>query len=59
MKKQVGLFVNALWDMLGLRTSTYNDEIKIWIKAQDHGGLQHVSNDTFNCFKAIEVVTYQ
>ena len=59
------LFINALWDMIGEdchsveATSTYNDYVKIWIKAQDRGGLQHVSNDTFNCFKAIEVVTYQ
>lgn len=59
------LFINALWDMIGEdcysveATSTYNDYVKIWIKAQDRGGLQHVSNDTFNCFKAIEVITYQ
>ena len=59
------LFINALWDMLGEdcnsveAISTYNDYVKIWIKAQDRGGLQHVSNDTFNCFKAVEVVTYQ
>ena len=58
------LFINTLWDMIGEdchsveATSTYNDYVKIWIKAQDRGGLQHVSNDTFNCFKAI-VVTYQ
>ena len=59
------VFIYALWDMIGEdchsveATSTYNDYVKIWIKAQDRGGLQHVSNDTFNCFKTIEVVTYQ
>ena len=31
----------------------------MWTKAQDCGGLRHVSNDTFDCFKAIEVITYQ
>lgn len=59
------VFVDALWDMLGEdcnsveATSSYNDYVKLWTKAQDRGGLRHVSNDTFNCFKAIEVVTYQ
>lgn len=59
------LFVDALWDMAGEdcnsveAISSYNDYVKLWIKAQDRGGLIHVSNDTFNCFKAIEVVTYQ
>lgn len=59
------VFTNVLWDMLGEdcnsveATSTYNDYVKVWTKAQDRGGLTHVSNDTFNCFKAIEVITYQ
>ena len=63
--KDSKVFVNALWDMLGEdcssveAVSTYNDYIKVWTKAQDRGGLRHVSNDTFNCFKAIEFVTYQ
>ena len=28
-------------------------------KTNDRGGLKHVSLDTFNCFKAIELVTYR
>ena len=37
--------------------STYMNYIKVWIKMNHHGGLMHVSLDTFSCFKAIEMVT--
>ena len=33
--------------------------VKTWTKTNDRGGLKHVSLDTFNCFKAIELVTYR
>ena len=36
---------------------SYNDYVKVWTRTQDCGGLKHVSSDTFNCFKAIEVFT--
>ena len=39
-------------------TLLYYDYVKVWTRTQDRGGLKHVSSDTFNCFKAIEVVTY-
>ena len=57
-------FAAALWEMLGedcssiKSTSSYYDYVKVWTRTQDRGGLKHVSSDTFNCFKAIEVVTY-
>ena len=34
------------------------DYVKVWTKTNDRGGLMHVSLDTFHCFKAIEMVTY-
>ena len=34
------------------------DYVKVWMKTNDRGGLMHVSLDTFRCFKAIEMVTY-
>ena len=34
------------------------DYVKVWTKTNDRGGLMHVSLDTFRCFKAIEMVTY-
>ena len=57
-------FVDILIDMLGEdhasteSHSTYMDYIKVWTKTNDRGGLMHVSLDTFRCFKAIEIVTY-
>ena len=33
--------------------------VKVWIDTTDHGGLKHVSEDTFRCFKALELVTYE
>ena len=57
--------VAALWEMLGENCSSvnalcsFNDYVKIWTKTNDRGGLKHVSLDTFNCFKAIELVTYR
>ena len=32
--------------------------VKVWIEINDRGGLTFVSLDTFHCFKAIEMVTY-
>ena len=46
------LFINALWRL------SHNEHVKIWIKAKIVEGYKHISNDTFNCFKAIEVLTY-
>lgn len=57
-------FVDILNDMLGEdqvsieANTTYMDYIKVWTKINDRGGLIHVSLDTFRCFKAIEIVTY-
>lgn len=39
-------------------TALYYDYVKVWMRRQDRGSLKHVSNDTFNCFKVLEVVTY-
>ena len=57
-------FVDALNDMLGEDPvsieahSTYMDYVKVWTTTNDRGGLMHVSLDTFRCFRAIEMVTY-
>ena len=41
-------------------TSTYLDYVKTWTHANDSlGGLWHVSNDTYKCFLAIEMITYK
>ena len=34
------------------------DYVKVWTKTNGHGGLMHVSLDTFCCFKSIEIITY-
>ena len=59
------IFVGALLDMLGDDpssniecTSSYAEYISVWIQCTDHGGLKHVSLDTFTCFKFIEIMTY-
>ena len=57
--------VSALWEILGedctnVNTlSSFDDYVKTWISSNDRGGLKHVSLDTFNCFKAIELITYK
>ena len=57
-------FVHTLNDMLGEDPvsieahSTYMDYVTVWTKINDRGGLMHVSLNTFHCFKAIEMVTY-
>ena len=57
--------VSALWEMLGEDCTSVNtlcsfdDYVKTWISSNNHGGLKHVSLDTFNCFKAIELITYK
>ena len=38
---------------------SYFEYVKIWLKNIDRGGLKHVSIDTYNCFKAIELVSYK
>jgi len=38
--------------------SSYLDYVKIWTHTNDRGGLRHVSNDTYRCFIAIEMITY-
>ena len=55
-------FLDVLNNMLGedqarIRAhSTYVDYVKAWMRTNDHGGLMHMSLDTFHCFKAIEAV---
>ena len=59
--------VSVLWEMLGEDCTSVNtlcsfdayDYVKTWISSNDRGGLKHVSLDTFNCFKAIELITYK
>ena len=57
--------VAALWEMLGENCSnvnaisSFNEYVQTWTKTNDRGGLKHVSLDTFNCFKAIELVTHR
>ena len=57
--------VAALWGMLGEDCNSvnalcsFNEYIKTWTTTNDRGGLKHVSLDTFNCFKAIELITYK
>ena len=38
---------------------SYCEYVKIKLKNNDRGGLKHVSIDTYNCFKAIELVSYK
>ena len=40
-------------------TSIYLNYVKTWTRTTDRGGLQHVSNDTYQFFLAIEAVLYQ
>ena len=40
-------------------TSSYIDYVKTWTCNNDRGGLQHVSNDTYRCFLAIETIIYK
>ena len=53
--------VVALWGILGEDYNSvnaqcsFNDYIRTWTTTNDRGGLKHVSLDTFNCFKAIEL----
>ena len=57
--------VAALWEMLGEDCSSinalcsFNEYVKSWTKNNDRGGLKHVSLDTFNCFKAIELISHR
>ena len=37
--------------------SCYLDYVKAWTETTDRGGLQHVSEDTFRFFEALESVT--
>lgn len=40
-------------------TSSYIDYVKTWTCNNDRDGLQHVSNDTYRCFLAIETIIYK
>ena len=40
-------------------TSSYLDYVKTWTCTNDRGGLRHVSDDTYRCFVAIEMITYR
>ena len=33
--------------------------VKLWTETTDRGGLKHVSEDTYRCFKALELITYE
>ena len=39
--------------------SSYLDYVKTWTRTNDRGGLRHVSDDTYRCFLAIEMITYR
>ena len=39
--------------------SSYLDYVKTWTRTNDRGSLWHVSDDTYRCFLAIEMVTYR
>ena len=64
-RENVDVIVKALLNMLGINHpniepfSSYLSYVKVWIDTTDHGGLKHVSEDTFRCFKALELVTYE
>ena len=55
----------SIWDTLGEDCSsitpmtTYCEYVKIWLKNNDRGGLKHVFVNTYNCFKAIELISYK
>ena len=40
-------------------TSSYLDYVKTWTCTNDRGDLRHVSDDTYRCFVAIEMITYR
>ena len=33
--------------------------MEVWTGTTDRGGLKHVSDETFRCFKALELITYE
>lgn len=37
---------------------TYLDYVKVWTTTTDRGGLKHVSDDTYQFFKALELIAY-
>ena len=64
-RENADVIVKALLNMLGTNHpniepfSSYLSYVKVWIDTTDRGGLKHVSEDTFRCFKALELVTYE
>ena len=55
---------SALTSMIGdtsslEATSSYLDYVKAWTKQVDHGGLIHMSDDTYRLFCSIEKITYR
>ena len=56
--------VKALLKLLGDDHSniepynSYLAYVKVWTETTDRGGLKHVSENTFRCFKALELITY-
>lgn len=59
------IMVKALLNMLGddhsniEPFSSYLAYVKLWTETTDRGGLKHVSEDTYRCFKALELITYE
>jgi len=37
---------------------SYLDYVKVWTTTTDRGGLKHVSDDTYQFFKALELISY-
>ena len=63
-RENADVMVKALLNMLGDNHSniepfsSYLAYVK-WTETTDRGGLKHVSEDTFRCFKALELITYE
>lgn len=59
------IMVKALLNLLGDDHSniepynSYLAYVKVWTETTNCGGLKHVSEDTFRCFKALELITYE
>ena len=61
------VIISALLNMVGHDmvgdvpqfTDTYLDYVKTWTNVNDRGGLQHISDDTYRFFVAMEMITYK
>ena len=62
-RENADVMVKALLNLLGDNHSNIESfssylAVKLWTETTDRGGLKHVSEDTFRCFKALELITY-